>query len=135
MLKDVASHSRSSASEAVRSLVRAAYVERFHFKIPGADIMPTMRAIIEDISGSVHYTAGNVATRTKLPLEVVHNVLETLERRGVVECIDHMKPMPGQKARHRSENFTWELRKPRDQVFASLGKMGFDLDADLTPKS
>lgn len=135
MLKDLAEEARNSAAETVRSLVRGAYAKKFKFKIPGADIMPTIRAIIDDISGAEHYTAGNIATRTGLPLPVVHDVLSTLARKGVIECIDHMRPMQGQKVRHQSENWTWELTGPRDRAFAALEKAGLDVDTDLTPKS
>jgi hypothetical protein len=134
MLKDLAEDTHDSAAETVRSLIRGSYAKRFKFKIPGAEIMPTIRAIIDDISGAVHYTAGNISTRTGLPLPRVHDLLRTLERKGVIDCIDHMKPMQGQKVRHHSENWTWELTGPRDRAFATLEKAGLDVDTDLTPK-
>jgi hypothetical protein len=136
MLKDLADDTNDSSAEAVRALVRTAYAKRFKFKIPGATTMPTLRAIIDQISGPVHYTGGNIATSTGLPLGYLTSILETLEGKGILECIDHKAFLPTQKERrHPSENWTWELRHPRDRAFATLAKLGYDPDADLTPKT
>jgi hypothetical protein len=135
MLKDLAAEERVTASEVVRTLVRSAYAKRFKNKIPGADIVPTLRAILDDIAGPVHYTGGNIAERTGLPVPYLQDILESLERIGVVECIDHMKPLPNQPNAHKPQNWTWMVKMPRPKADAALAKAGFDPDADLTPKT
>ena len=95
--------------------------------------MPTLRAIIDDIAGSVHRTTGDIADRTGLPLEFLVGLLVTLEKKGFVECVDHMEPQPFQRPRHASENWTWELKHPHDRIFAMLDSSGYDPDANLTP--
>ena len=132
MLKELAADARDSAAETVRALVRAAYTKRFKNKVPGADTLPTMRAILEDIAGPVHYTGGNIAERTGLPLPRLQQILLTLEKRGIVECIDHMKPLPNQPNAEEGQNWTWQLRIPHHRVDVALAKVGFDPDADLT---
>ena len=102
-------------------------------KRPAAVVTPTLRAIIDVIAGSAHRTGGNIADRTGLPLEFLVGLLVRLEKEGIVECVDHMEPQPFQRPRHASENWAWELKHPRDRVFAMLEKNGHDPDASLTP--
>jgi DNA-binding transcriptional ArsR family regulator len=102
-------------------------------KRPGAVVTPTLRAIVDVIAGSVHRTGGNIADRTGLPLGFLTGVLVTLEKAGIVECVDHREPQPFQRPRHASENWTWELKHPRDRIVAMLEKNGYDPDASLTP--
>lgn len=93
----------------------------------------TLRALIDDIAGSVQRTSGNIADRTGLPLEFLIGLLVTLEKKGIVECVDHMAPQPFQRPRHACENWVWELKHPRDRVFAVLETHGYEPDATLTP--
>jgi hypothetical protein len=95
--------------------------------------MPTLRAIIDDIAGSEHRTSGDIADRTRMPLEPLIGLLVALEKKGVVECVDHMAPQPFQRPRHACENWAWELRHPPDRIFAVLETHGYDPDANLTP--
>jgi hypothetical protein len=94
---------------------------------------PTLRAVIDDIAGAVHRTSGNIADRTGLPVEFLTALLLTLEKKGIVECVDHMEPQPFQRPRHATENWAWELKHPRDRVIAILAETGYDPDAKLTP--
>jgi hypothetical protein len=95
--------------------------------------MPTLRAIIDDIAGAAHRTGGNIADRTGVPLAHLTALLVALEKKGIVECVDHMEPQPFQRPRHASENWTWELKHPRDRIVAILEENGYDPDAKLTP--
>jgi hypothetical protein len=88
MLRELAEADRTTVSDALRRLVRDAYGRRFGQKRPGADAEPTVRGIACDVAGPVHYTAGNIAKRTALPLKTVLGVLERLARVRLVERID-----------------------------------------------
>lgn len=135
MLKDLAADGGTTSSEAVRVMIRTAYGRKFKSKIPGAEISPTIRAIINDIAGPAHFTAGNLANRTGLPLTFVTETLERLASKGVIDCVDHLGPLNGQSMMGESENWTYELKIPREQAFSRIEKAGWDLDEELRPKS
>ena len=86
MLKELAEAENDSAAATVRALIRAAYAKRFKFKLPGATLMPTLRALIEQIARPVpHYTGGNIAEMAGLQVDLVTQLLEHVEKRtGVV---------------------------------------------------
>ena len=63
-------------------------------------------------------------------------LLEHVEKRlGVIECVDHMGPIKGQRNPERGQNWTWELKVSPAKALAAIEKEGLDLDADLTPKN
>ena len=132
MLKDLAADADTKASEVVRTLIRSAYSRKFKGKIPGAQVAPTVRAIIDDLASPVHRTTSNLADRTGLSLKTVTETLESLVRKGIVHhCVDHLGPLAGQTVRGESENWTYELRIARDDALARLEKAGWDLDEEL----
>jgi hypothetical protein len=95
---------------------------------PGAEGLretdPTVRGILSDMVGPPHYTAGNIASRTGLPLQSVLDVLTALEGAGIVERVD------GQQG-----NSTWEsIRFGRNlqNVLDAATKVFPDLDEDLS---
>ncbi len=94
---------------------------------PGGELRetdPTVRGILSDMVGPPHYTAGNIASRTGLPLKKVLEVLTTLEGAGIIERID------GQEG-----NSTWESIKfgrNLENVLDAASKVFLNLDADLS---
>jgi hypothetical protein len=85
---------------------------------------PTVRGILSDMVGPPHYTAGNIAERTRLPVRKVLRVLEDLEANGVVERIHG-----------NGADSTWEsIRFGRnlDAVLDAATNVFPDLEEDLS---
>jgi hypothetical protein len=110
-------------SDVLRDLVRREYRRRFGDTRPERSPAPTLRGIIEDVAGPIHFTAGNIAERTGLPLKAILHALEQLARRRLVERIDK-----------QGTHSTWESRfgGGAERLLDEAERAGFVLDADLT---
>jgi hypothetical protein len=109
-------------SDVIRDLVRRAYHTKFGEVRPRRSPPPTLRGILEDVAGPIHFTAGNIAKRTGLPLKTVLGCFEALARPGLIERIDRT-----------GADSTWESRflGGVERLLREADAAGFVLDADL----
>jgi hypothetical protein len=123
MLEDLADADGLSVSDYIRTSFQRAHAKKFRAEEPGEQ-KPTVRGILTDMAGPPHYTVGNIASRTRLPLQKVVDILSALATpTKIVECIDS-----------RGANSTWESIKfgrDLDRLFAAAKKVFPDLDEDL----
>jgi predicted Rossmann fold nucleotide-binding protein DprA/Smf involved in DNA uptake len=122
MLEDLAEAEGLTVSDYVRTSAKRAHEKKFHAEEPGEQ-KATVRGILKDMVGPPHYTVGNIASRTRLPVQKVVDVLTALEARGFVECIDH-----------RGHNSSWEsvrFGNNLEKLLAAATKIFPDLDEDL----
>jgi DNA-binding transcriptional ArsR family regulator len=115
-----------TASEVIRSLIRAEYESRFGKAKPRMTTQPTLRGIIDDLTGTIHFTIGNIAERAELPRAVVVQALEKLEARGLVEAVDGRD----------EDDATWEsiVVGGRDALVKRAEAAGLSLDVPLVAK-
>jgi len=87
MLKALAGRDETM-SDVLRALVLDAYRKRFGDVRPRETPPPTIRGIIRDVAGPIHYTVANIAKRTGASVGGVLEALRQMERYGLVERID-----------------------------------------------
>jgi hypothetical protein len=122
MLEDLAEAEGLTVSDYVRVTAQRAHAKKFRSDEAG-EASPSVRGILTDMVGPPHYTVGNIASRTRLPLQKVLEVLGALREKGIVECVNS-----------RGANSTWESIKfgrDIDKLFAATKKVFPDLDEDL----
>jgi predicted Rossmann fold nucleotide-binding protein DprA/Smf involved in DNA uptake len=122
LLEDLAQAEGLTVSDYVRVSALRAHEKKFKSEQPG-EAPATVRGILTDMVGPPHYTAGNIASRTRLPLQKVVEVFRALEAKGIVERVDGQ----GQHSTWASIRFDRDL----DKVFAAARKVFPDLDEDL----
>ena len=128
MLTDLAAKDGMSKSNLVRLWIRAEYLKAYPTKRPRATIPVTLRALIGELSGPEHRTAGNIAERMRWEVSRVNHYLDWLQTKTgqlgtkVVQCVD---------AEGRKANWTWELRVPPQKALQAIEAAGFDLDHPL----
>jgi hypothetical protein len=121
MLKALAGKDETM-SDVIRDLVRNAYQKQFGAEKPRRSQSPTLRGIIEDITGPAHFTAGGVAKRTGLNVRRVLAALEGLAEHRLVERVDRT-----------GSDSTWEslITGGAKRLLRAADAAGFDVDADL----
>ena len=124
MLHAVARRDGRSAAAWLRRAIRLGYMETFGEATPTTATAPTMRGVLEDLTGPAHYTARDIAHRSEVPLEVLIPALESLQRERVVMCVDG-----------KDGDSTWEsLHKGREATIDFAQRRGIALDERLFTK-
>jgi len=122
IFEDLAQAEGLTVSDYVRVSAMRAHERKFKSEQPG-EAPPTVRGILTDMVGPPHYTAGNIGSRTRLPLQKVIEVFRALEAKGIVERVDGQ----GQHSTWASMRFDRDL----DKILAAAKKVFDDLDEDL----
>jgi len=120
-LQQLADDEGTPATQLLRALIKRAYVRRFGQETP-RPTPATVRGLLDDLTGRAHYTAGNIAERMGVSVDVVLATLLRLAKRGLVE----------REQTHSNKDTTWRsLAGGRDATIEAAEKKKLDLDEPL----